>query len=197
MPRRGRDVEARIRDLAGEGAGLAAVLPGGGVLLALDVSSSACGFAFNRPGCPEALEFGVILPRPDDAPAPERIDQIVGGVRTVVEAARPARVVMEWSSGKIHGRLRKAASLSVLGAAQGAVRQSLRQAGLAVDLVAENDWTGSRPKPERARAVRALYPAYDRFAARGDDRGLDAADAIGLLDYWWPRVTMIPSEVTR
>jgi hypothetical protein len=197
MPRRGRDVEARIRELAGEGAGLATVLPGGGVLLALDVSSSACGFAFNRPGCPGAVEFGVILPRPDDAPAPERIDQIVGGVRTVVEAARPARVVMEWSSGKIHGRLRKAASLSVLGAAQGAVRQSLIAVGLPVDLVSENEWTASRPKPERARSVRALYPAYDRFAARGDDRGLDAADAIGLLDFWWPRVTMIQSEGTR
>lgn len=152
-------------------------------ILALDISSKAAGFAFDRPGRGPA--FGVIRP-PATLPPEGRIDVIVDGIADLVRESAPDIAVIEWSGGKQHGKIaRKMSGLSVLGASQGAARQKLRDLGIRVEAVREARWTGSRPKAERAADIRLVYPAYARWADEfGRDGGLDVADALGILEWY-------------
>ncbi len=168
------------------------VRPEHGLILALDVSSSVTGYAVgSRDGV--RTGWGAIIPRePGRAEAAtltasgravDRIDQMVSGVRRLTHFYRGwgIDVVMEWSSGKLHRRVKGVATgLAVLGQAQGAVRQALNGWGYDPILVAENDWTKGKPKAKRADGVGLRYPPY----ARADDPGLDMADALGLLDWY-------------
>jgi hypothetical protein len=155
-------------------------------VLALDVSSSAAGYALALPG--GRTDFGVIVP-PGDAKAVERIDGIVGAMGRLLARHRPALAVMEWSDGHVHGAIRRRTSgLSVMGAAQGAVRQFLRAEGIPVETVGESTWTRRIRKVERAARMRVVFPAYGRWADEGADEGaddgMDAADALGILEWW-------------
>lgn len=152
-------------------------IPDGRPLLALDPSSSACGYAIFWGGT--LTRFGVLRGKAK-APALDRIDLIVDALEAIVASIAPCVAVMEISGGKTHGRLSKASGLSVLGHGQGEVRRALKSAGVEVLAVPENAWTASVPKPTRAKRVALEYPPYRAFAARGEDAGLDAADAIGI-----------------
>jgi hypothetical protein len=148
-------------------------------LLALDVSSTACGWAvFDRKD--DRLPFFDVIRPTASWVATRRIDAIVLGLGRVIEAHTPSVVVMEWASGKTHGRLRKATGLSVLGAAQGAVREFLRGVGRTVYTVTENEWTRSVPKRRRAMVIGGMFPAYAAKFARESDEGFDIADALGI-----------------
>jgi Holliday junction resolvasome RuvABC endonuclease subunit len=150
----------------------------GPCLLSLDPSSTACGWAVFH-GPERLADFGVIRPKAS-SPALDRVDRIVEAVEALLDEAQPDECVIEISSGKTHGRIAKASGLSVLGNAQGAVRQAIRNRHLPVEAVSENEWTGGNRKADRARVVGILYPPYARFAASGGDPGFDAADAIGI-----------------
>lgn len=161
-----------------------------GVLLTLDVSATACGWAAFGPD--DTLRaFGVIRPRKAALPT-ARIDEIVRRVRGLVEAHRPAAVLMEFSDGHCYRKVaedRAMRGLSVLGAAQGAVRQMLREAmgASAVATVGDTVWTLAVPKKERAARVAMEFPDYAAFRRSGQDEGLDAADAIGIGLYHFAR----------
>lgn len=162
-------------------------------ILALDPSSSSCGYAVLADALrPALVAFGVIRP-PGRLSAAARIDLIVAGVRHVFAEHHPGTVVVEWSDGRTHGRLagRKVVGLQVLGQAQGAVRQALVGAGVDPVIVGEAEWTNSVPKPVRAAWVALEFPAYRDFLQSGQDgpwrgtgpwggKGLDAADSIGI-----------------
>ncbi len=151
------------------------------VILCLDVSSSATGYAVFRASWLEG--FGLIKPK-QSRPALTRIDETVEDVIALLARWEVGRVVMEWSNGKTHGSIGKASGLSVLGAAQGAVRQAVRERFVPVETIDQNLWTGSRKKATRARNVKLIYPEYARLHNEGGDKGLDVADAIGL-GWWW------------
>jgi hypothetical protein len=162
------------------------LVPGQSLLLTLDVSSSAIGWCASTSG--DMLDsFGLITPKRSRAAAAERIDSMLLQLDQEVLSS-PGLVVMEWSDGKIAGRLGRASGLSVLGAAQGAVRQFLLGKGYVVYLVGENQWTKRVPKPTRAKRIAMWFRAYGEWAAAGVDKGMDVADAIGIAQYVWAKV---------
>jgi hypothetical protein len=145
-----------------------------GPILCLDVSSTCTGWAaFQKTG--HCYSFGRCKPL-QKLPSVERTDRMVSNLRKIVEVCCPVATIMEWSSGKTHGRIAKASGLAVLGQSQGAVRQMLNDLHVPVVLVGENEWTRSKKKADRAKEVALLVPQYDP----ADDPGLDIADAIGL-----------------
>lgn len=181
-------------------------------LLSLDPSSSACGVAFfpdvdARDPAPTVLQ--VIRPRPGLLTI-QRIDLLVVEVLGRVRELRPAIVLMEYSSGKVHGKIRdrRPTGQGPLWQCQGEIRRSLmmysaidflnewRKEPYKVETVDES-WTCRVPKPERALRIAAEFPTYDEFLRSGldgswkgdprkkwDGKGLDAADAVGI-GLWW------------
>lgn len=162
-----------------------------GTLLALDPSSTCTGWAaFDPAGNPTA--FGVLRPR-STLPALARIDETTGRLRTLLMEHAPAVVVVEWSDGRVAGRMRGfsgyiGAGLATLGQAQGAIRQVARDLGHEVVEVAANDWTRRAGKQDRAARLALQVPEYGAFRAAGRDRGLDAADALGLGLWYFGRI---------
>ena len=151
-----------------------------GLILSLDVSSTASGYALFNHGKLES--FGLVQPNGD---ALARIDFTADAIAKIAQDRQPGLIVMEWSNGLTHGAIGKARGLSVLGAAQGAVRERLR-AMATVRTVDQNLWTNSRPKAERTAIIRLIYPEYARWAGPNGkaDSGSDTADAVGLGDWW-------------
>jgi Holliday junction resolvasome RuvABC endonuclease subunit len=160
-------------------------------ILALDVSSSATGWAVLDGAKPVLEAFDLIRP-PARLDSVVRIDAMVARVGVIAEDYAPDAVVMEWSSGKVHGRLGRIPGLAVLGQAQGAVRAALRAAEWPVKTVSENDWTGGKSKARRSQLIACEFPAYGRWS--GNDPGFDVADAIGI-GCWWLRREWVMSLV--
>jgi hypothetical protein len=161
-------------------------------ILALDVSSSVTGWAMFVGGQLDAI--GMFRPR-SASPALDRIDEITGKVLALVCDLEPQLVVMEISSGKVHGRIMgQASGLSVLGHAQGAVRALIVDRNVHVVAVSENEWTRGKVKSARAIAIARQWPLYGNFAeikpdAKGKpsskyDPGFDISDAIGVGMYF-------------
>lgn len=187
MPRRPETItveqlrlQARAKRQASPGPPRFAPLPPGALVMGLDVSSTAAGWAFvrNNRDC-SLVAFGVARPK-RSLLGPARIDEICRLVTAVVISDDSTNVaVMEWSSGHQRRGQARMNGLAILGQAQGAVRERLRRL-VDVETIDEKTWTRSVPKPKRAETVRAIYPDYAAWAAAGNDPGLDAADAIGL-----------------
>lgn len=157
-----------------------------GPLLCLDPSSSACGWAiFDPSGRP--VDFGVIRP-PARLDSVARTDRIVAGVLDLYRRHRPAGALLEWASGKTHGRIAKASGLAVLGQAQGSIRTALAIQGCPVALVDANDWTFKVPKHKRASMIALAVPGYAAMRVGGKDPGDDIADAIGIGLWHFDRI---------
>lgn len=163
----------------------------GPVLLSLDTSSTATGYAvFHGRGL---VCCGVIRPKAT-LPALDRVGLIVADVEALTDAAAPDEIVMEISSGKVHGRIAKASGLAVLGHAQGAIWEAVRRRMIPLTTVAENEWTKSKKKADRAAHFAGMYLTYADFAkiqwhaTKGctskADPGFDAADAVGIGDWF-------------
>jgi Holliday junction resolvasome RuvABC endonuclease subunit len=161
------------------------VLPPGAVVLSLDVSSSACGWAIGRKteGGVEVLDFGVVRP-PSGWDFARKIKAMTDAINGLCKDWRYGRVVMEFQSHKNTGK--HVQGLAVLGQAQGAVWQNF-QPHMAVERISERTWTKingkNARKDVRCEHVKAVVPAYaERLAANPKfDPGKDAADAVGLL----------------
>jgi Holliday junction resolvasome RuvABC endonuclease subunit len=167
------------------------VIPVAVPLLSLDVSSTASGYAIFGNGANDLGPFGVIKPR-GRWEAVERIKLIVDAVVTVLTTHHPASIVMEWNAGKAgHWTAtggRKVSGLAVLGQAQGAVWQAIRERGYAVETVTEDEWTKRVKKEERAESIASQFSEYRDYFAEGRDSGFDAADAIGLGRWFLNRI---------
>jgi hypothetical protein len=154
-------------------------LPESGVLLGLDVSSTATGWAVYHLHTGEWGASGLIKP-PARLSALERIDLMVEALKGHIAELEPALCILEWSDGRTAGRLGKATGLHRLGAAQYAALMVLREAGCPVETVGENTWTRRVPKAKRGERLRETCPAYAGYWGTRD-RGLDVADAFGLV----------------
>ncbi|CAB4131350.1 hypothetical protein UFOVP124_81 [uncultured Caudovirales phage] len=144
-------------------------------ILVLDPSSTACGWA---------LFLGETLRRcgvwrAGAGPMESRVDRLC----ECLTASLPDinMVVVEISS-RIAYNARRAKSLPALLYAQGRLEQAARGQVTKCHRVTEQEWTGRKPKHQRAKMVALLEPVYRQFAPR--DKGLDAADAVGLGQWW-------------
>ncbi len=161
-------------------------IPPDAVLLSLDASSSACGWA-RLSGTQRLLGFGLIKP-PASWDSRRRIDHIVLQVADLAKGCTHA--VCEHQSHKSGGGGFHAQGLAVLGQAQGEIVGMLKFGALIprenIDLVSEREWTKvngrNTPKKDRAQYVLLIFPEYDRMVATtpGYDAGLDVADALGI-----------------
>jgi Holliday junction resolvasome RuvABC endonuclease subunit len=163
-----------------------APLPRDSVLLALDVSSSAMGWAVGETtgdGGVSVLGFDVDRP-PSGWDFQRRVMRMMTTVNWIIGEFGVTWVAMEFQSHKTTGK--RVQGLAVLGQAQGAVWNHIL-ATRTVDRISERDWVrlnGRNAKKEtRCEYVKAVVPAY---AARLEenpkfDVGMDAADALGIL----------------
>lgn len=154
-------------------------LPDGTRLLALDVSSTAMGWAlWTRQGVAAHLERSGLC-RPKKAGSVSRIFEIGAAACALIPRTRPTVCLFEWSAGHVHGGIkRRMDGLAILGQAQGYVLAVVYRGGNPIELVPEAEWTGGTPKKKRAELVRLEHPDYAARAAL--DPGMDEADAIGL-----------------
>lgn len=161
----------------------------GTVVVALDVSSSAMGWAVGkivRGSTPVILDFGVVRP-PSGWDFQRKVFNMMTAFNHVVEEYDASNVCMEWQSHKT--TFKRVQGLAVLGQAQGAVWGHAVVKCRVVDRISEREWTriGGRnaSKEDRCAIVKATVPAYAaRLKANPKfDPGMDAADAIGLLIY--------------
>lgn len=161
-------------------------LPPGAVLLALDVSSSATGWAVARIGDDRSatiLDFGVIK-APSGKTSIERTDRMSMGIACLVKKHDPVEICMEFQDHKNTGR--RVQGLAVLGQAQGSIRTYLAMTHR-VTTVSERESTkvnGKNVKKEiRAEYVKQVVPAYAEAVAANPrfDPGHDGADALNLI----------------
>lgn len=153
-------------------------------VLALDPSSTVIGYCIGDDG--RVVDAGRITPAKARATAEERIvsmaqqltlEVITGSCVEWAIIEKPSKHV-----GGTHGG--RGAGLATYGMAVGYVWHSVCAAGVARDrirLVDPNEWTRGVSKARRARAVEARVRGYSIEA----DRGLDCADAIGLMQWWF------------
>jgi hypothetical protein len=156
-------------------------------ILALDPSSTACGWAVLTPDGrnPAVHDLGVIRPGPGKLWP--RIDRLVLKVEELAARVAPSDVVIEVTSGRTYKSNRRQ-SLAWLAFAQGATVAACRRSCRSIHTVTEQDWTGRKPKRDRAKLVCLWCPTYHKFAPR--DPGMDAADAIGVGAWWLDRQLM-------
>jgi len=146
--------------------------------LALDPSSTAIGWAVFAGDV--LWRCGVWRPK-GTSPLEARCDQIADAVIQMVGEVQPDRVLIEVSSRMAYNP-RRAKSLPALLYAQGGTVQAVRSTGTPVTTINEQEWTGRKPKHVRAKLIALTEPVYHAFAHR--DKGLDAADAVGLGRWW-------------
>ena len=104
-------------------------------------------------------------------------------VELLVQRVNAEVAVIEMPSGKMHRSIRgRASGQTIYGAAAGVVLSVLwdRFGYQSVKTVADNEWTGSAKKKDRAKYLPLDFPQYDPQA----DSGLDMADAIELGRWW-------------
>lgn len=150
-------------------------------LLSLDPSSTAIGWAVFDAA--NLYRCGVCRPK-GSSPIWGRIRAAVDYTEALVIDHDPRQVVIEVTSGRpFPGRAQT--SIVGLALAQGAVyaaAELLSGDRRRVYTVTEQDWTNKQPKQQRARLIQLTEPVYQ--AIHTSDKGLDAADAVGL-GHWW------------
>lgn len=161
-------------------------------LLTLDPSSTRTGYAVST-AATVIIDAGVLNPRKTGAPAEVRIPLMVADTRALITEHRPTRVLIEWPTGRVHGAIAarsRGQGQSLYGAAVGAIWQACIDAmpPSTVELVTTHDWTVSKTKQTRVRALVQRMPGLARTLEK--DTGLDMADAIGMGVWWWDRQTI-------
>jgi len=160
--------------------------PEGTVLLGLDVSSRAAGVALARRGGRGLIVMDLRLIRPSTGwDAMRRIDYIADAVGAYVRSVAPIDLaVMEWTDGAAWLARKHAGSWAshvvTLAAAQSAVRREVLAGVIKVETVTSTRWTDRVPKETRAERLRARFPRYAAWPPEWD-KGLDVADALGLV----------------
>lgn len=162
-----------------------APLPPGAVLLSLDVSSSAIGWAIFAG---TKFHAGGIIAAPSGWDSTRRIRTNTDDVIGLIEGYRVSHIALEWQGPYRAARGRNINGLAVLGQAQGHLLGSIqaRWIHLPVDLIGERIWTRINGWPARKEAraerVKLLVPEYRAAVEKdpGIDKGLDISDAIGI-----------------
>lgn len=149
-------------------------------LLSLDPSSSIVGYAVMR-GAGHLVEAGRIKPSKTTLKSLARIREFGEEVRALIDEMKPDRVVIETPNPRAYRT--NGAGLTIYGMAVGFIVATVDASGVPYDCVDACDWTKGVEKGKRTRLIALKYPQYRMDA----DSGMDAADAIGLGDWWYTR----------
>jgi hypothetical protein len=163
-------------------------------VLALDPSSSCCGFALarvdvDRPGNPRYMEAGRFLPRRVKDDAFERIDAICESLSSEMswcwihdEGSLCPDVAVIEAPKKPQARQgsRSVGSMWTYGIAVGSIIRTVRAHGLPVALLDPADWAKGISKDHRPALAKSLCREYEPKS----DPGADMADAIVMLRWW-------------
>ncbi len=155
-------------------------------LLVLDPSSTALGWAWFHRG--ELVSCGTV--RATSADFGRRMAMLWDKLRPVLAMGpHDARIVIEWHYGREMAWVRKQKegrsikTTVTLCHGQGALYGMLCGEGRTVETITDREWTkGKGAKEKRAEKIRQAYPDFGRIW--GEDKGLDATDAVGL-GLWW------------
>ena len=134
------------------------------------------------------IEAGPITPAVPSAASYERTVSLCEQVASLLETIRPVVILVEWTKGKVGKRHQGlGAGLAVYGCGVGSIATECRHwikanplASCELIAILENDWTRGVKKISRQHAIATEYSAY-RIS---DDPDGDAADAIGLAQWW-------------
>jgi Holliday junction resolvasome RuvABC endonuclease subunit len=163
----------------------------GGRILSLDPSSTACGWAVFDSYPVALVDFKVIKAgsRKDEL---SRIRHLCRGVLDLIAETEPDKVILEWASGKVNGRIKgRTQGLATMGHGQGWIAGVVENCtSHEPQYVYPNDWKGNKRKDRMAQTIAAIYPEYAAWKQK--DRGFDAADAIGMA-HWWLQQKQIDS----
>lgn len=160
----------------------------GSVLLALDVSSSAMGWAVvrkSKAGDHQVIDYGVEKP-PSGWCFKDKLFRMMTMTNHIVEEYEVTNICMEWQDHRT--TMKRVQGLAVLGQAQGALWNHL-VTKMEVDLINVRECTrigGKNAKKEkRCEYVKARVPGYAAEVESNPrfDRGMDASDAL-FLAYW-------------
>jgi hypothetical protein len=169
---------------------------GNGLVLALDPSSSATGWAIFQNGT--LLECGVFTV-PGHWDSWRRTTYLARNLAVWVRQTQTKlgpfqAVLVEVASNYRHAKRAVKSSrfslggLMTLGHSQGFQIGILETLEVPWEPVLESDWTGGIPKTLRAIRMSSVYPIYQDFFHQNKDPGLDAADAVGLGDWWYQKM---------
>lgn len=157
----------------------------GSRLLALDVSSSAMGWAVvekAKNGEHKPIDFDVVKP-PSTWDFKRKLFHMMTATNIILEEYEVTNICMEWQDHR--STMKRVQGLAVLGQAQGALWNHL-VAKMEVELINVRDATklnGKNAKKEKRRDyVRMRVPDYAKQVDANPryDRGLDASDALFL-----------------
>lgn len=157
----------------------------GSRLLALDVSSSAMGWAVVEKadnGNHKAIDFDVVKP-PSSWDFKRKLFHMMTVTNHIIDEHKITNICMEWQDHR--STMKRVQGLAVLGQAQGALWNHL-VAKMEVDLINVREATklnGKNAKKEKRRDyVKLRVPDYAKQADENPryDRGLDASDALFL-----------------
>ena len=170
-------------------------------VLSIDPSSTCMGYAVMTEA-KALVDCGLLKPLRTRDPANARIETMVGEAVRLAQEMKPTRILIEDTSGKVGRRHRgNGAGLAVHGKSIGWLVGRLFPLGIPITLVPENDWTNGVQKARRQQIVAVAFrPQYQA----AQDKGGDAADAIGLARWWFVQhfiaslyCNPVPSSVAR
>jgi Holliday junction resolvasome RuvABC endonuclease subunit len=146
----------------------------GGLLLAIDPSITAAGWAIVSPSRTR-IASGTFKPSAAQE-SPDRFDQLADFVRMTISSTGVTDVLIETPSG---GQRHSAMQLMTYARAIGVCEASARCAGVAVWRASVNQWKGTAPKASTLIRVRAafMYEPKDH----------NECDALGLALAWLER----------
>lgn len=161
-------------------------------IICIDPSTTTAGLAMFSPAR-QLLKWSTVRPQKTADPIN----------RCVLISSAVASRVMEYAGNSTHNVLvliempgaqvrgGAGAGLITLGVGVGMILKHLSMIGFKIEMIHVNKWTRLNhthclPKEVRAEMIRKAFPAY---ATDTNDKGLDAADAIGL-GAWFLRVPL-------
>ena len=152
-------------------------------ILSIDPSSTKTGYAvFDDAKRGEKLiEAGNVHGKADARPL-DRVEAMIQELYIILTEHEVNTILIEIPDGKVHGRLQgvNMGGLAIYGMAVGAVWWAMRGRWAGVKPISVNEWTNGVPKAERAATTQLRHPEQDLTK----DSGHDAADAIGMADWW-------------
>lgn len=156
-------------------------------LLAIDPSSTRTGVAVFDDG--QLIDAMVLVPKDTDD-ADIRIDAMVEDLGRILAKLTPELIVIEVPSGRPGAGIKAGAKaqLAIYGLAVGELRRVVKawaagRTPCQVLSVTERDWTLGRSKKRRAQRMLMLHPGMRELLTE-HDRGHDAADAIGIGEWY-------------
>jgi len=152
-------------------------------VLGLDPASVKTGYAIAH-GPDDVVDAGILLPCRTRDPAVQRVVDVGRELAALIDEHKPDFAVVEIPSGHVRGKF-NGAGLTIYGMAVGYMLRVCveKLPDARVECIDEQTWTAAVPKRRRQNAVATICKRYAQ--GRHADTGADAADAIGLLLYWF------------